>query len=272
MAHFTRTKTDAQWVNGYVPSGADFDSLDTKTVKAINGDEGGVWAPAAAIAIGGAGVKMVGATMTLTAASVALPAAGKKIRLGNNDYPKKLWNLSHMVSTFDALENQVQFGDFVATLGTGDSGVMSARVGATMRIPIRVHDGSTLSFARFHFRVMAVHVAIPKQLPRFRIIRVSLAGVEEALAAPASDIDPFGWFTLLTPVSVSAYNNSTNSQFATYLCTQNNIVDVAKYRYFAEVTDEAGAGAWNSVGGGTSGTNFSHLQLAVNPINDLRFQ
>jgi len=56
MAHNTRTRAD--WITGAIPTEAEFDDLDQKTFTAINGDAGGTWAPAAAIIIGGLGVRM----------------------------------------------------------------------------------------------------------------------------------------------------------------------------------------------------------------------
>lgn len=60
MAHFVRTQSDATWISGYTPPGSDFQSLDQKTFKAVNGDEGGTWAPSSPIIIGGQGQQLAG--------------------------------------------------------------------------------------------------------------------------------------------------------------------------------------------------------------------
>lgn len=60
MAHNTRIRPNlAAWSPGPV-SAAEFDALDQGQFESINGDDGGVWAPASTIVIGGSGVQMTG--------------------------------------------------------------------------------------------------------------------------------------------------------------------------------------------------------------------
>jgi len=62
MAHFDYTRTGGIWVTA-PPNpllATEVADLDLKTYKSINGDDGGSWAPAAAIAIGGAGLALGG--------------------------------------------------------------------------------------------------------------------------------------------------------------------------------------------------------------------
>lgn len=62
MAHHDYTRTGGIWVTA-PPNpllATEVADLDLKTYKSINGDDGGSWAPAAAIAIGGAGLALGG--------------------------------------------------------------------------------------------------------------------------------------------------------------------------------------------------------------------
>lgn len=62
MAHFDYTRTGGIWVTA-PPNpllAAELADFDLKIFKSINGDDGGSWAPAAAIAIGGAGLALGG--------------------------------------------------------------------------------------------------------------------------------------------------------------------------------------------------------------------
>lgn len=59
MAHFTYTRSGGSWSTIPV-SYAEMADLDAKTFKAVNGDDGGTWAPASAIVIGGAGLTVAG--------------------------------------------------------------------------------------------------------------------------------------------------------------------------------------------------------------------
>lgn len=275
MAHFTRTLPDATWINGYVPTGANLDSLDGKTVKAINGDGGGSWSPATAITIGGAGVRMIGATLGMNAGNV-LPAAGKKIRFGNSDYFKKAYATSHMVALSDAIHQQDQRGQWRISTLLSDSGVQSMQPGYKMRAQIRVHDGSTLYLARFYYRIYAVHVAIPSQLPQFRVFRVDMSGVEEPMGSGAG-IGPAGWVTLTTPANVAAYNaggggGGSAVQSFDYTVNLNNVIDVSKYRYYVEIIEEAGSGNFRTIGVAEQGNDYSHVLLGSSGITDMRFQ
>jgi len=276
MAHFTRTLSDATWINGYVPTGANLDSLDGKTVKAINGDGGGSWSPATAITIGGAGVRMVGATLGMNAGNV-LPAAGKKIRFGNNDYFKKAYAVSHMVALSDAIHQQDQRGDWRISTLLSDSGVQSLRAGAKLRAQVRVHDGAALYLARFHFRIYAVHTVVPSQLPQFRMFRVGMTGVQEPMASGAG-VSPDGWVPLTTPANLAAYDQGVTQgagksvQSFDYTVNLNNVIDVSKYRYYVEIIEEAGSNNWTTIGGGAQGNDFSHVLLASTSITDMRFQ
>lgn len=58
MAHFDYLNPPAGvWNDSDVPGGAAFTSLDQQLYKAINGDDGGTWAPLAVIDIGGLGLR-----------------------------------------------------------------------------------------------------------------------------------------------------------------------------------------------------------------------
>ncbi|MEJ7728228.1 MAG: hypothetical protein WKG00_03350 [Polyangiaceae bacterium] len=61
MSHFARIRANlAAWALGSTVSSAEFDALDVGRFKSINGDDGGTWAPTAAIVVGGAGVNVTG--------------------------------------------------------------------------------------------------------------------------------------------------------------------------------------------------------------------
>ncbi len=52
------------WLNGYVVQPLDYQTIDLLLFKSINGDDGGTWAPSAAIVIGGAGLRANDLTVT----------------------------------------------------------------------------------------------------------------------------------------------------------------------------------------------------------------
>lgn len=73
MAHFDYTRPAGVWA-AFVPVRAsELADLDRKTFKAINGDDGGTWAPSAPIAIGGQGLEIA------EHASIRLPKTASAI-------------------------------------------------------------------------------------------------------------------------------------------------------------------------------------------------
>lgn len=60
MGHNTRVRADlTAWSSGAVDP-AEFDQIDQAQFEAVNGDDGGTWAPATAITIGGSGISCTG--------------------------------------------------------------------------------------------------------------------------------------------------------------------------------------------------------------------
>jgi hypothetical protein len=66
MAHFTFTRGGGVWNPGTPVLASELADIDSKTERAVNGDGGGVWAPASQIEIGGAGLKVSGTELYVT--------------------------------------------------------------------------------------------------------------------------------------------------------------------------------------------------------------
>lgn len=60
MAHNTRIRPGGFWVDASVVTDAEFEALDQAQFEAINGDDGGTWAPLSQIVLGGAGLRVTG--------------------------------------------------------------------------------------------------------------------------------------------------------------------------------------------------------------------
>jgi len=61
MAHFTRVRPSGFWTSNSTLLSTECEAFDSRIYAAVNGDGGGVWAPAAVIEIGGSGLKTTGA-------------------------------------------------------------------------------------------------------------------------------------------------------------------------------------------------------------------
>lgn len=60
MPHFVRIRPAGLWTIGSVLQPEELELFDANQSKALNGDEGGVWAPSALLELGGAGLKVTG--------------------------------------------------------------------------------------------------------------------------------------------------------------------------------------------------------------------
>jgi hypothetical protein len=60
MAHFSRVRVFGLWVVNSTLLPSEMELFDAQLSKAINGDEGGVWAPSSLIEVGGSGIKITG--------------------------------------------------------------------------------------------------------------------------------------------------------------------------------------------------------------------
>lgn len=58
MSHFAHTRAGGVWNSNQVVFATEFADFDAKTFKALNGDEGGTWAPSSVITIGGQGLSV----------------------------------------------------------------------------------------------------------------------------------------------------------------------------------------------------------------------
>ena len=100
MAHFARTRaTLGAWAIGTPVTDVELDGIDGKTFAALNGDGGGVWAPAAAVEIGGAGVKLTGANHVVDGVTAVLEFANQAtLNIGDNAAASlaTVWNTSEL--------------------------------------------------------------------------------------------------------------------------------------------------------------------------------
>ena len=80
MSHNSRIRTPGTWTGSFLPS--EFTTLDANLAAAVNGDDGGVWAPSSLLTIGGLGLSVTGPTYfgqldSLTMSSGTMTLAGQ---------------------------------------------------------------------------------------------------------------------------------------------------------------------------------------------------
>jgi hypothetical protein len=248
---FARTQPDGVWLGGgYVPSAADWSSIDAKIAAAVNGARGGTWSPAALISLSGASFTVTGPTL-VAYGGVLTPSV---VRLDGAAYPAI--GASHPLRKRTVLETFTRFQAAnvpVRSLWTvrSDSvfglqaiALLAATVNSGVeplwfRSPLlSVHDGAQLSAAVLTFRVPVLRRIAPIRMPRVRIVAVDLDGNVTPLGPSSDASDTSGFQSIPTPSSAEAwYANGEPQEFA-YVLNANTVIDVSTYCYWIEVEEE----------------------------------
>ncbi len=263
MGHAWVNALDGAWYNTYVPTLADFASLDAFLFAMVNGDGGGTYTPTANINVGGSGMWFAGQT-TMSSGAALQTTAFKQIFHDDNDY-------ALLVNSHTGGTRTLRTGCVTASSASGFS--LWTSVGSTSQlgslspgshavVPLRVHQGSTLTQAVLTFQVQRNRSVVPAVLPALRIGQRDANGTVTTLAATGSGADAHGYIYFPTPASGSAYFDSGNAQTLTYACTPT-VIDRTKYSYFAEIVDESGLGSLNF-------NLFNDIQLTFIDIADTR--
>lgn len=261
MAHFARRYPDSTYVSGYVVTGDDFKFWDTNITKCVNGDGGGTWNPAAAIVIGGAGMWFaLAATLNFTAFTTT--STGGHIEHDDDDYieyPGSFRTLASPVLCGTAPRRESLYpwvmdatNDSVTSPAIDGAGQTYAEV--PWRFPLRVHDGATVTMVTFYMALGEAHADTPQNPVRFRVVRIDRDGNETPIGT-AADADGY--------VAFAGNYAITTGQTVAYAC--NEVIDLSKYDYRAEILDEYGANAWATTGNKFFGADAFMAPGALQP-------
>lgn len=206
-----------------IPHG-ELEAIDTNQSKAVNGDDGGTWAPAAALIITGAGIQP-----TLAAGQYPnfLADAGSKRTFVRRS---SLTPVSRIFS-----------GGTI----TSSAIVQGQATGTVCSTLLQVPHNATLTQVKAYIKVSTGHnpgPGVPANLPSISIQRL------RASTGVLTDFLNAGDPVLFTPAPANeaAWYAAGAIQSWTYTCTQNNLVDRTLYHFVMSITDETGA---NSVSG-----------------------
>lgn len=280
MAHFARTESDATWTTGnYVTLISDWTSIDAKCAQAINGDDGGTWAPTSVISIGGQGLVLSG-PCTVFGTGLLQSAVPGAFQLGDGDYPVLGTGHSGQSGTVktSCLAGRSNVAGFAQASPAAIPTVPSALVpnmpaggaqtqlvqGSALQfvVGLTVPHGATLSSATVHWIVGFTHTATPTP-PRMRIVRLDANGNATPLTSTAAGGDASGF---VSPVisSGAGWFNAGQPQSLTITCDQNNVVDNTQFDYVLQVFEETGITGfpWSAQGlppvvAATTGQNIS---------------
>lgn len=257
--HFVTVETQFSftWTNGQVTITAYWQGFDQRAMQAINGDDGGTWAPSTPITITGAGFGLLVSGYTqVSGPSGRLTTQGtSRFLCGVNDFPMLApghVGQSRKLTTSMLNGRSVPRSQAVPSLGSNgclDGGLQTVTFatqvtgqntnGTRIVCPIEVHNGSTIDSVTFSFKVNGSRSSVPN-MPKARVRRSDISGTVVTLTSLAAgaenDID--GYVVVPTPASVALYVNGNEFQTFVVDCDQNNIVDTSQYTYDVEIIEE----------------------------------
>lgn len=228
---------------------AELGAIESGLVSLVNGVDGGTWAPTSQVIIGGSGLHVTGPfAVTNGGALEATNISGFSCQ--DNDYPE-------LGPTHSARSRDIAYG---AMNGRGfpqqaswrarwtDGGMQSIAPSidisdgkgpqtARLWVPIRCHNGATLSGVSVRFRIGFPHTQLPQKAPSARVVRVNAQGQITPLTSIAAGGDASGYVYASLPTAIASW---TGNQSIGITCDQNNVVDVSQYEYYVEFVEEQG--------------------------------
>lgn len=198
MAHNRRYFPGGVCPPGWVWSAGRLRRLDQVASEGLNGKDGGTWAPESAIAIGGGGLTIngaswsaIGRTSTGRAGTIELPGS---VTPTCSPARSRMVVLPLLPSSDFSISD---FGDRVEHQSASPFGVFSGAVGGTHFFPLpslRMHHGATIDRMRLRWRSNVQPTSIVAnntQMPRIRAFRIHKNGNTSASWTPSNSADLF---------------------------------------------------------------------------------
>lgn len=253
MAHHSRVRGSGDAWASILPS--ELASLDALLRACVNGVDGGAYAPAGLITIGGSGLVCSG-PLTVARGGTLVSSNGT-LQFSPSIFPQL--SATHSGRTRTVMYPFAAARPIPYSLwrprrdSSGMQAVAPTYISwqnptvvqpSSLSLPIRAENGGTIAQVTVNFRVGAPHTSIPGTLPAARLLRVDINGNAVPCTSVASGADSNGWVYVPKPSSGAAWFNLGAAQSFTLTCDQNNVVDVTQYTYRLEVIDEQGLSGW----------------------------
>lgn len=253
---FTRTHTLSQWTVGgagnYVTLDTDWSSLDVKSFKGI-GCEGGSFAPSGVLSI--AKLQLSCPVVVAFGGRLGTDDGARFVLSGTGVWPQlaegHVGRRREILTSCLARQAAPKFYWLMVPDGSGIQSIACTVVRTDVFgvaygveypifvLPLRVHDGATLTKAVLTFRVPTSRSTLPRQTPQMRVVRVDSAGNTVPLCSVAGGANADGFVSFPTPTSTDGWFEDGAPKTFTLTCDQNNVVDVSQYDYFLQVIEEA---------------------------------
>lgn len=238
------------WAGASTILGSELATLDANLAGAINGDDGGCWAPAAAITIGGSGMAITG-PLVVARGGLLTAVNGDAIQFASGQYPRfaagHAGRTRKIVSSFAEAHRSPTYlwrsrrdsGGIQSVAPVYTSYKAPGVVQPTrLLLPLRPHQGATLSNITIGFRVPTLHPSLPPTMPQARMLRIDTSGNAVAMTSQAAGADPTGFVGFTKPPTAAAWYMGGAGQSFAFACDQHNTVDRTLYTYALELLDE----------------------------------
>lgn len=248
LGHFNRAHSAGTWITGFSPPPNDWPGFDARSAQAINGDDGGTWAPAIGhpiIISAGFGMIVEGPSVIVGDGAYLKSLTAGAFQLSSTEWP--VLGATHtsrsrnIVSTcLRAAVNASQAGPSVAMPAVPNLAYASPQTVLTpgqvlqLSVPLRCHDGATLTSVTVNWIVAWPHTATT--LPKFRVLRIDQYGASTTMSSTAAGADASGYFTPGT----SGWSHPGVAQSFVVTVDTNNVVDISSFEYVLEVDEEQG--------------------------------
>ncbi|NUP08465.1 MAG: hypothetical protein HOW73_20640 [Polyangiaceae bacterium] len=249
MGHFDFTRSGGVWTGTPLVTADEMADLDSKTERAINGDEGGTWAPTTVITIGGQGVTITGTSILDDCQSIELTSGF--INVYNGAEIRILTGAKLDVQSGGEVE--VDSGASVV-FAAGSTTTFAGAVGISGTATIGVSSGAVFGFGSGAIVNMGGDMS------------VTSSGSLAVNSGGAITVASGGVFALSAGASVSIGAAQTISGKVTHSGTGGRTVKRVKSVTNASDTigvDEADIVYWTT----TDGNNYS-ITLATSPTPD----
>jgi hypothetical protein len=299
-----RIFADSFYVNGVPLDQSWWRAIDTAQFQSWNGDLGTSHNPTVPLTVAGAGMWFTGAVTFSGTYPFGCPfGATTPLILGANDWiktpPKSRLPLQGLGAAYDCsyvapitaavFDSQGQTTsppsrpslarfrfmgslDAVTNIDPGGAGAAQGTfppyyTGGRIQCPLRVHHNATLQTVIFNFKIGQSHGGgLPASQPSFRVIKVDTFGNVTPLLTNATN----GWLPL-GATTTGTYYNSGNLQTFTYTCDAGVVIDITKFTFWAQVTDESDSPDTNStLGNARSGNQYVSVGCSFTNITDFR--
>jgi hypothetical protein len=229
------------WTAASTILNSELSTLDAHLASLINGDDGGCYALGSATTIAGSGLQVTGPVVIARGGNLKTGSSSpllSNVPLYSSPRTRTFVHPCAMGRPSDRFMWRARRADG-SMQSVAQSYVHWANgvQPAVLTVPLRCHQGATLSSVTVNYRVGWPHATLPKKMPALRITRCDAGGNVVAMTSQAAGADVAGLVYAAKPATAAAWSGA---QSITAVCDTANVIDRSNYTYWAEIVEEQG--------------------------------